>query len=179
MNNFKKAALALAFITAGFTAQAQKTFTEGLIIYTVTSNGQANEAKDYFKGDSSAYQFQQGPANIKLVSDDKANYMAFLIDVPVASMKKAAVLTPADIEQIQSQEPTFTATPTNETQTIAGYNCKKVVAKDNKSGTTYDVWVTNDASAPANSLTKLYSKFGGLPIKFSISQMGKKIDVLL
>ncbi|RYE28066.1 MAG: DUF4412 domain-containing protein, partial [Sphingobacteriaceae bacterium] len=154
-------------------------FTEGVIVYNVTANGQSNEAKDYFKGDSSAYQFQQGPANIKLLSNDKANYMAFLVDVPVASIKKAAVLTPADMEQMKGMEPTFTSTPTTETQTIAGYKCKKVTAKDAKSGKTYDVWVTSDVTAPTNNLTKYYANFGGMPVKFSISQMGQQVDVVL
>ncbi|MGI4727446.1 MAG: hypothetical protein ACRYGB_02655 [Janthinobacterium lividum] len=179
MNNFKKAALSLAFLTAGFAAQAQKSITEGVIVYSVTTNGQQNEAKNYFKGDSSAYQLQQGPADIKIISDDKAEYRAILVDVPVASIKKAAILTPADMEQMKSMEPTFTSTPTTETQTIAGFKCKKVTAKDSKSGKTYDVWVTNDVTTPTNSLTKYYSNFGGMPVKFSISQMGQQVDVLL
>ncbi|RYE33183.1 MAG: DUF4412 domain-containing protein [Sphingobacteriaceae bacterium] len=179
MNNFKKATLSLALVAAGFAAQAQKSFTEGVIVYSVTTNGQQNEAKNYFKGDSSAYVLQQGPADIKIISNDKADYRAILVDVPVASIKKAAVLTPADMEQMKTMEPTFTSTPTTETQTIAGYKCTKVTAKDAKSGKTYDVWVTNDITAPTNSLTKYYANFGGMPVKFSISQMGQQVDVVL
>lgn len=179
MNNLKNAALALAFTAIGFTASAQKSFTEGVITYNVTTNGQQVEAKDYFKGDSSSYQFQQGPAAIKILSNDKAKFWAILVDVPVASIKKAAVATPTDLEQMKDKEPTFTSTQTTETQTIAGYKCKKVQVKDTKSGSNYDVWVTTDVSAPANNLTKYYSNLGGLPVKFTLSQMGQTVDVTL
>ena len=179
MNNIKKLALGFAFTSIGFAAKAQKNITEGVITYTVVANGQSNEAKDYFKGDSSSYQFQQGPADLKIISNEKANFRAILVDVPVASIKKAAVLTPADIEQMKDMEPSYTSTPTSETQTIAGYKCKKVQAKDSKNGSTFDVWVTNDVTLPSNNLTKYYASFGGTPVKFSITQMGQKIDVTL
>ncbi|RYY06496.1 MAG: hypothetical protein EOP43_06185, partial [Sphingobacteriaceae bacterium] len=81
MNNFKKAALGLALSTIGFAANAQKNITEGLITYNVKAQGQQMEAKTYFKGDSSSYQFQQGPADIKILSNDKAGFMVVLVDV--------------------------------------------------------------------------------------------------
>ncbi len=179
MNNLKNAALALAFTAIGFSASAQKSFTEGLITYNVVTDGQQVEAKNYFKGDSSSYQFSQGPAAINIISDDKAGFWAILVDVPVASIKKAAVATPADLEAMKDREPTFTSTPTTETQTIAGYKCKKVQVKDSKSGSAYDVWVTTDVTVPPNNLTKYYANLGGTPVKFSISQMGKTVDVTL
>ncbi|MEX8547030.1 MAG: DUF4412 domain-containing protein [Mucilaginibacter sp.] len=179
MNIFKNAALALALTAIGFTASAQKIFTEGIINYDVSTNGKQNEAKTFFKGDSSSYQSQMGPANINILSNVKGNYMAFLVDVPVASMKKAAVLTPADIEQMKDQEPNFTFTPTSETQTIAGFNCKKVLAKDSKSGSTSDVWVTNDITVPANNSTKYFANAGGYPVKFTIMQGGQTVQVTL
>ncbi|MGI4751373.1 MAG: DUF4412 domain-containing protein [Janthinobacterium lividum] len=179
MNNLKKVALAVAFITAGFAAHAQKSITEGVANYTVNASGQVQEAKVYFKGDSSTYQFQAGPADVKLISDEKAGFMVVLVDVPVASIKKAAVYTPADIEQMKDKEPSFTVTPTTETQTIAGYQCKKYTAKDSKTGTTVDVWATNDITAPNNNLSKYFVGLTGFPVKFSTLVRGQKADVLL
>lgn len=179
MNSIKKIALGLAFTTIGFAAHAQKMITEGVITYNVSANGQKGEAKVYFKGDSSSYKMQQGPADITLLSDEKANYMALLVDVPVASMKKAAVYTPADMEQAKSMEPTFTSTPTSETQTIDGYKCKKVQVKEAKSGSTFDVWVTNDVMAPSNLLTRHFVNLGGFPVKFTTIQQGKPVEVEL
>jgi hypothetical protein len=177
MNSIKKVAMGLAFTTIGFAANAQKNITEGLITYNVSTNGQQQETKNYFKGDSSSYQLQQGPAAIKILTNAKTDYLAFLIDVPVASMKKAAVATPADIEQMKDQEPKFTATQTTETQTIAGFKCKKVQVKDSKNGSNFDVWVTSDVTAPTNSLTKYFVNLGGFPIKFTTIQMGKPLEV--
>jgi hypothetical protein len=179
MNTIKKAALGLALTTFGFTANAQKTFTEGVVNYTINANGQQMDAKNFFKGDSSSYQMQQGPATISILSNIKTNSMVIMVDVPVASMKKAAVLTPADIEQMKDQEPTFTFTPTTETQTIAGYNCKKVQAKDSKSGSNFDVWITNDVTAPANNLTRYFTGLGGFPVKFTTIQRGQPVQVTL
>ena len=179
MNNFKKIALGITFSAIGFSANAQKTFTEGVITYTVNAAGQQGQAKVYFKGDSSSYHMTQGPADITLLTDDKANYMALLVDVPVASMKKAAVYTPADMEQMKTMEPTFTSTPTTETQTIDGYKCKKVQVKEAKSGSTFDVWVTNDIMAPNNILTRHFANLGGFPIKFTTIQQGKPVEVEL
>lgn len=179
MNNLKNSLLALAFTAIGFTASAQKTYTEGVIEYTNSVNGQSTEAKTFFKGDSSSYQTQMGPASINILSDLKTNYMVFLVDVPVASMKKAAVLTPADMEQMKDMEPNFTFTPTSETQMISGYNCKKVMAKDSKSGSTFDAWVTNDIIVPANNSTKYFANAGGFPIKFTMMQRGQPVQVTL
>ena len=157
----------------------KKNYTEGVINYDVSTNGQQSEAKTFFRGDSSSYQMQQGPASINILSNVKGNYMVILVDVPVASIKKAAVLTPADIEQLKDQEPNFTFTPTTETQTISGFSCKKVLAKDSKSGSNSDVWVTNDITVPANNSTKYFANAGGYPIKFTITQRGTPVQITL
>lgn len=179
MKDLKNVAMCLALTAIGFTANAQKNFTEGVANYTTSSAGQQQEATIYFKGDSSAYQFQAGPANVKLISNHKAEFMAILVDVPVASMKKAAVYTPADIEQMKDKIPSYTSTQTTETQTIAGYKCKKVQEKDTKSGSTFDVWVTNDINAPSNIFTQNFADLGGFPVKFTTLLRGQKIDVML
>lgn len=179
MNNFKKAAFGLALTTISFAANAQKNISEGLITYNVTAKGQQTEAKTYFKGDSSSYQIQQGPADIKILSNDKTGFMVVLVDVPIASMKKAAVASPAEIEQMKDMEPKFTATQTTETQTIAGYKCTKVQMKDSKSGSNFDVWITKDVTAPGNNLSKYFSSLGGLPVKFTTMQMGQPLEVTL
>ncbi|MVN21957.1 DUF4412 domain-containing protein [Mucilaginibacter arboris] len=179
MINIKKATLGLALTTICFAAHAQKNYTEGVITYSVSANGQQTESKTYFKNDSTATKMQQGPATISILSNDKGNYMVVLIDVPVASMKKAAVATPADLEQMKDQEPSFTSTPTTETQTISGYKCKKVKVKDSKSGSTFDAWITNDITAPSNNLTKFFTNMGGYPIKFTTIQRGQPVEVTL
>ncbi len=176
---FLNVALGVALSATAFTASAQKKYTEGVASYNVVTNGQTVEAKTYFKGDSSAYSFTTGPATVKLISTADANYLAVLVDVPVASIKKAAVATPADLEQAKSMEPKFTFTPTNETKQINGFNCKKVTVKDSKDGATYTAWVTNDVSAPTNTLSRYFAAAGGYPVQFTTIQMGQATEVTL
>ena len=115
-----------------------------------------------------------GPATIKILSNAaKHDYLAVLVDVPVASMKKAAVATPDEIDQAKNALPKFTFAPTTETKQISGFNCKKVVATDTKDGKTYDVWVTKDIVVPASTSSDLYAGVGGVPIQYTSFQQGR------
>lgn len=168
----------IALLAVSFAAKAQKAYNEGVITYTVTTPRGAGDAKTYFKADSNVMVTQTGPATIKVLSIGAGNYLAILVDVPVANIKKAAVATPAELEQFLSTLPELSFTPTTETKQIAGLNCKKIIAKDSKDGSTFDVWITNDISTPINGLSQLYSKAGGFPVQFTTVQMGQKVSVL-
>jgi hypothetical protein len=174
-----KFALGVTFSIAAISASAQKTYTEGVATYNLKTDQGEIESPVTFKGDSSMATMQQGPALIKLISTNKGNYFLILVDVPVASMKKAVVLTPDELEQASAAAPKFTFTPTTETKQINGFNCKKVIAKDPKSGATYDAWVTSDISAPGNSYSKYFSESGGFPVQFTTMQQGKVVNVTL
>jgi len=171
--NFKKLAFAAAITVSAATLQAnaQKAYKEGAITYNIESPMGSMESKILFKGDSSVMQMQQGPATIKVISAGDNDYRAILVDVPVASKKFAAVATPAELEDEQAKLPELTFTPTTETKQIAGFNCKKVTAKDTKSNDTFDVWVTNDISLSIPN--SLYAKAGGVPVDFYLFNMGK------
>lgn len=176
---FLKIALGLAFTAVAFTASAQKNYTQGVVTYGLSIGGNNVESKVYFTADSSAAVQQTGPATIKVLSNSKATYMAIIVDVPVASIKKAAVLTPDEIDQAMAAAPKFTFTPGTETKQISGFNCKKVTVKDTKSGSTYTAWVTTDITAPLNSLTKYFGDAGGVPVQFTTVQQGQAVDVTL
>ncbi len=176
---FSKIALGLAFTAIAFSASAQKKYTQGTITYSASANGQEGESKVYFTTDSSVSVAQYGPANVKLLINTKGTYFAVLLDVPVASMKKVAVLTPDEIEQGLAAAPKLTFTAGTETKQISGFNCKKVTVKDTKSGSTYTAWVTNDISAPVNILTRFFADAGGFPVQFTTFQMGQPVDVTL
>ncbi|AMR32645.1 hypothetical protein A0256_15055 [Mucilaginibacter sp. PAMC 26640] len=177
--NFKlfTVAAGLALTATAINANAQKAYKEGFATISTSMMGQPTEAKSYFSTDSSAVAFNAGPASIKVISDAKATYMAILVDVSVASIKKAAILSPAEIEESQAQIPVLTFTPTTETKVISGFNCKKVTAKDAKAGKTYDIWVTNDFTMPMGAMAKIYGGAGGVPIQYTGFQNGKTTDV--
>jgi hypothetical protein len=170
-------AAGIALLATSITATAQKVYKEGVITYTVSGPQGATDTKTYFKADSNVTVSQAGPAKISILTAGDGDYLAVLVDVPVASMKKAAVATPAEIEDGKAAMPVLAFTPTAETKQIAGFNCKKVVAKDPKSGSSFDVWITNDISTPYNGINHLYTKVGGFPVQFTTYQMGTTVNV--
>lgn len=174
---FFNVALGIVLTATTLGASAQKTYTEGVVTYNTSMQGNPIEAKHYFTADSAAIAFSAGPASIKVLSDAKQSYMAVLVDVPVASIKKAAIATPSEIETAMNALPTFTFTPTTETKQISGFNCKKVIAKDNKDGKTYDVWITNDVSLPQTAISRFYRTIGGFPIQYTSFQQGQTAEV--
>ncbi|WP_158828463.1 DUF4412 domain-containing protein [Mucilaginibacter lacusdianchii] len=172
-------ALGIALSATTMSASAQKVFTEGKVVYSASVMGRQTEATNYFKGDSSVTIQQNGPANIKIINNSKTDYFAVVVDVPVANIKKAAVATPAEVEEVNAQMPEFAFTPSTETKVINGFNCKKVVAKDSKSGKSYDIWITNDIKAPLGTAEKLFGKAGGFPVQFTVVQNGAEVTNIL
>lgn len=170
-------ALGIVLIATTMDVSAQKTYTEGTITISTSMQGQQIEAKDYFKPDSVAFTFITGPATIKILGDTKSTFLAVLVDVPVASIKKAAIYTPAEIEAALDAMPKFTFAPGTDTKQISGFKCKKIVATDTKTNKTYDIWITNDVSIPESALPKYYAAIGGVPIQYTSFNQGQSADV--
>ena len=166
-------ALGIALTATTISANAQKAYTQGLITMSGDMMGQPTPMKLYFSPDSSALSFQAGPASIKILSNAAKTYFAVVVDVPVASMKKAAIANPDEVDQMKAALPKFTFAPTTETKQISGFNCKKVVATDAKDNKTYDVWVTNDVTLPASTMSDLYAAAGGVPIQYTSFNRGQ------
>src|SRR5450631_1833090 len=139
-------ALSIVLSAATISTGAQKTYTQGVVTYKTSMRGQDVETKEYFTTDSTAAVFTAGPATIKLLSDANHKSFAVLVDVPVASIKKAAIYTPDEVNAVMAGLPTFTFAPGTETKQISGFNCTKVVVTDTKDNKTYDVWITNDVA---------------------------------
>ena len=167
-------ALGIVLTATAINASAQKAYTQGVLTLSADMRGQAVVLKDYFTPDSTSYSFTTGPATIKILADSKSTFFAILVDVPVASIKKAAILTPAEIEQQLDAMPKFTFAPGTETKQISGFNCKKVVATDTKTKKTYDIWVTNDFSIPPGAVAKYYAGIGGVPIQYTSFSQGQE-----
>jgi hypothetical protein len=170
-------ALGIVLTATTISASAQKSYTEGTVTLSTSMQGNQVELKNYFRPDSVALTFTTGPATIKILSDAKSTFFAVLVDVPVASIKKAAIYTPAEIEQAMAAMPKFTFAPAADTKQISGFNCKKVVATDTKTNKTYDVWITNDVSIPESAFAKYYAGIGGFPIQYTSFNQGQESSV--
>src|ERR1700676_3541238 len=165
-------ALGIALSATILSASAQKSYTEGLVTMKTNARGQDIELKEYFRSDSTATTFSAGPANIKLLADANYKFFAVLAEVSAYKIKKAAIYTPDEINQILSSFPTFTFAQSTETKQISGFNCKKVVATDTKTQKTYDIWITNDILLPCAVIEKYYASIGGVPIQYTSFQKG-------
>jgi hypothetical protein len=174
---FFNVALGIVLTATTIGASAQKTYTSGVINIAGDMRGQSVAIKDYFTPDSSALTFQAGPAAIKVLSNTKKTFFAVLVDVPVASMKKAAIATPDEIDQQNTQYPKLTFAPATDTKQISGFNCKRVVATDPKTSKTYDVWVTNDVVLPPGVVPDYYAAAGGVPIQYTSFSQGQESSV--
>lgn len=174
---FLNVALGLALTATAMSANAQKKYTEGVVDFTTSMMGQQIQAKSYFRADSNAFAFSNGPANIKILTDANAKSMVILVDVPVANIKKAAVASPDDIEQALAAMPQFTFAPGTETKVISGFNCKKVVATDSKTKKSYDIWITNDIEIPTTGVAKYYAGIGGFPVQYTSFSQGQSTEV--
>jgi hypothetical protein len=174
---FLSAVLGLALSAAGLSASAQKAYNEGCVNISSTLQGMTVTQKEYFRTDSNAVVMTMGPANVKILTDANHKSLAIVLDVEVASMKKAAIATPDEVDQAMQGMPTFAFTPTTETKQISGFNCKKVTAKDNKSGKSYDVWITNDVTIPTSAIPPYYASIGGVPIQYTAFQQGQSVPV--
>jgi hypothetical protein len=173
------AALGLALTVGAFNANAQKTINEGMATFSTELQGQPADVVDYFKADSAAQVITFGAGNVKILTTAKHDYLAVLLDIPVASLKKAGIATPAEMEEGMAAIPTFTYTPTTDTKVISGFNCKRIVAKDSKSGKTYDVWITNDVIVPPTAIPYYYAQVGGMPIQFTAFQQGQETSITI
>jgi hypothetical protein len=169
---FLSVALGIALSATILSANAQKSYTEGLITLKANGSGQDIELKTYFRGDSTATMFSAGPANIKLLADANYKFFAVVAEVSAFKVKKAAIYTPAEIAQALSNFPVLTFAPSTETKQISGFNCKKVVATNTKDQKTYEIWITNDISLPADVIDKYYASIGGVPIQYTSFQTG-------
>jgi hypothetical protein len=175
--NILTATLGISLLSIVMSASAQKTYIEGVIAYKTTMRGQEVEVKQYFRPDSSAVTYTVGTATIKILSDADNKSFAILIDVPQASMKKAAIMTPDEIAQAKNGLPSFTFAPSTETKQISGFDCKKIVTTDSKDKKTYDVWVTNDITVPSTAIAPYYKEIGGFPVQYTAFQDGRSIDI--
>ena len=168
---------AIALSATTIIAGAQKTYTQGIVTYTTNMRGQDVEVKNYFTQDSIAAVFTAGPATIKVLADANHKSFALLMDVPVASIKKAAIATPDEVSEMMAALPKLTFAPGTDTKQISGFNCKKVVVTDTKENKNYDVWITNDIEVSPAAIPLYYKAIGGFPVQYTAFSQGQVTDV--
>src|ERR1700761_301393 len=97
------AALGLTLSVVALSANAQKVINEGIATYDTEVQGQPATATEYFKPDSSATIIAFGAGKVKILLTAKHDYLAVILDIPIANLKKAGIATPAELEDAAAQ----------------------------------------------------------------------------
>jgi GLPGLI family protein len=125
----------------------------------------------YFKGKNTRVNTDMGMmTNTTIKNGDK---VTMLIDA--MGMKYKLNPTADQMKQQKMSEKDYTITYTNDTKTIAGYECKKAIIKM-KDGKTSDVYYT-DKVFPEAAQNLPYTGFKGCPLQYVISKNGMSMTM--
>ena len=152
-----KTGIYFLLILLSFAAKAQKTISEGTLVYNISIETGSIEPKMadmldgatttiFIKGSQSRSEMVSGLGSEAPIYDSKKGSGVILKDY--SGQKLMITLDKNDWDKKNSKYEGIIFEPTNETMTIAGYNCKKVIAKL-KDGSAFLVFYTSDIQ-PAN-----------------------------
>lgn len=168
---------------------AQKTITEGTVVYTVewlpTPQMQQiaamfpTELTVYFKGDSSATISKSAFTTTNSILNTKTEFQRLLIDVPMNGKKYSVLFSPDDIEMMKENGPDFSISAGTDTKKIHEYNAQKYNVTEKKSGKTTEAWFTKDIVVNQNSLTQFFDRSLGFPLQFNSFQSGMGIKAVV
>lgn len=178
------AAVVVTGLTTVNTSCAQKPFTEGKIVYSITypdmemDNQMAammpTEQVVYVKGMMTRTDFSMGMGiNSSSIMNGKTGDMIALTDM--MGTKSAVRLSADEIKKAseKSKSGTPKVTLTSETKVIAGFTCKKaVVTTDN--GGKLDIYFTDNINSKLAGMSD-YKEIKGFPMEYSVEQSGIKM----
>jgi GLPGLI family protein len=177
-------AVAVTGLTTMNTSLAQKPFTEGKIVYTISypdmemDNQMAammpTEQVVFVKGMMTRTDFSMGMGiNSSSIMNGKTGDMIALTDM--MGTKSAVKLSADEIKKAseKSKSGTPKVTLTSETKVIAGYTCKKAVVT-NGSGGTLDIYYTDKINSKLAGMSD-YKEIKGFPMEYAVEQSGIKM----
>ena len=123
--------------------------------------------------------FTSGPATIKILLDASHKSFALLIDVPAASIKKAAIATPDAVSEMMAGLPETHFCAGHRDQGDFRFQLKKIVVTDTKDNKNYDVWITNNIAVPPSAIPLYYLVLGDFPVQYTAFLKGQVTDVTI
>lgn len=177
---FNKALFLFYFIFSGLSSMAQKTLSDGSLVYNMsveTGNGQPKMADMldgatttiYLKGDKSKSELVSSLGREATIYDASKGTGIILKDY--SGQKLMITLTAANWEENNKKYDGIVFENTGETATISGFNCKKVIAKL-KNGTSFTVFYTTEVTLSNKSYDAQFKSLPGLPVQYEM-QSGK------
>lgn len=170
--------ISLLFFT--FSSFAQKTLTEGVIVYNMSVETGSNQPKMadmldgatttiYLKGDKSRSELVSSLGREATIHDASDGTGVILKDY--SGQKLMITLTAQNWTENNQKYEGITFENTGETAKIAGYNCKKAIAKL-KNGTSFTVYYTTEVNVANKSYDAQFKTLPGLPVQYEM-QSGK------
>ena len=171
---FVKAGIILLVFLNAFITRAQKEISEGTLVYNISIQTGSNEPKMadmldgatttiYIKGSQSRSELLSGLGSEVTVYDSKKGSGVILKDY--SGQKLMITLTKEDWEKKNSKYEGITFETTSETVEIAGYNCKKAIAKL-KDGSAFVVYYTPELEVADKDYDTQFKNLPGLALQY-------------
>lgn len=169
-----KTGFIIAFFLTVITVKAQKVISEGTLIYNISIQTGSSEPKMadmldgattaiYIKGNQSRSELVSGLGSEVTIYDSKKGTGVILKDY--SGQKLMITLTKDDWNKKNSKYEGITFTTTNETLNIAGYNCKKAIAKL-KDGSSFVVYYTPEIEVADKDYDYQFKNLPGLALQY-------------
>ena len=183
MENLKTSLVLLVIILMnGFSVLGQKIISEGSLVYNIsiqTGSKEPNMADMldgatttvYIKGNQTRSEMISSLGSESTIHDSRTATGVILKDY--SGQKLMITLTKDDWEKKNKKYEGITYETTNETATIAGYNCKKAIAKL-KDGTSFIVYYSPDLKVANKEYDYPFKTLPGLAMQYEW-QSGKMI----
>src|SRR5665647_1342622 len=172
--------LLFAGIFTGLNSNAQKNLSEGSLVYNISVETGSTQPKMadmldgatttvYLKGSESRTEMISGLGSEATIYNATTGNGVILKDY--SAQKLMITLTPEDWKKNNKKYDGITFENTGETAVIAGFNCKKAVAKL-KDGSTFTVYYTTDINVANKDYDYQFKTLPGLAVQYEM-QTGK------
>lgn len=169
-----KTGFVVTLFLSAFSLKAQKVISEGTLIYNISIQTGSNEPKMadmldgattaiYIKGSQSRSELVSGLGSEVTIYDSKKGSGVILKDY--SAQKLMITLTKDDWDKKNSKYEGITFETTNETLNIAGYNCKKAIAKL-KDGSSFVVYYTPEVEVADKDYDYQFKNLPGLALQY-------------
>jgi GLPGLI family protein len=175
------------FLFSAVNSEAQKTLSDGSLVYNMsveTGSGQPKMADMldgatttiYLKGDKSKSELISSLGREATIYDASKGTGVILKDY--SGQKLMITLTPANWEENNRKFDGIVFENTDETAKIAGFNCKKAIAKL-KNGTSFTVFYTTEVKLSNKSYDAQFKTLPGLPVQYEMESGKMKFKFTL
>ena len=172
--NILKSFLCIAAVFVSAFSFAQKTVSEGTLVYNISIETGSKEPQmaDMLDGATTTIHIKGGQSRSEMVSslgseitihDSRSGSGIILKDY--SGQKLMITLTKDDWSKKNSKYEGITFETTNETQNIAGYNCKKAIAKL-KDGSAFIVYYTPELEVADKDYEYQFKTLPGLALQY-------------